>query len=355
MCYFCQVNSLSGLIYSVMIKRECDYSLLHHNTFGVDVKAATFIEFESQYELEEIIKSGIQQPCFVIGGGSNLLFMGDYCGTILHSAIKDIKILEETDSEVLVRVGSGVTLDNFIDYSIQMGWQGLENLSAIPGEVGASAVQNVGAYGVEAGNLIERVEAVGLQDGDLFSFTAEECSFAYRDSFFKKAGKNRYVITYVTYRLRKLPDAKYSLEYGNLRNMVVNAGDVTPQSIREAVKDIRSAKLPDTSVLGSAGSFFMNPVITSQHAASLLKEYPAMPQYDTADGGKKLSAAWLIDRCGWKEKRMGDVGVYCHQPLVIVNHGDATGKEIYNYSQLIADSVKEKFGVDIQREVNIIE
>lgn len=338
-----------------MIKKESSYSLLQHNTFGIDVKTAKFVEFDSTEELVAVIKGGIGEPHFVIGAGSNLLFMNDYKGTILHSNITDISVVGETEEQIFVRVGSGVVLDDFIAYSVSQGWQGLENLSAIPGEVGASAVQNVGAYGVEAGDFIVKVEAVELDAACECTFTKEDCSFSYRNSIFKTLQKNRCVITHVTYGLRKASHAEYNLKYGNLRASVEALGELSAANIREAVISIRAQKLPDTALLGSAGSFFMNPVVDCDKAASLLALYSDMPQYDTAEGKKKLSAAWLIDQCGWKEKRMGCVGVYHCQPLVIVNHGGANGKDIYDYSQLIVDSVKERFGVELVREVNVIE
>lgn len=336
-----------------MLDRYSLYPLLRHNTFGIDVRAAQFVEFDSEEELVSLIMGGLQSPLLTIGAGSNLLFMGDFKGTILHSRIFGAEVVAESDSNVLLRVGSGMNWDNLVAYTVEMGWQGLENLSIIPGEVGASAVQNVGAYGVEAGDFIERVDAIALCDGSKRCFSREECRYSYRNSIFKMEEKDKYVITYVTYRLRKKPE--YLLDYANLRELVAAKGSLTPATLREVIKDVRSAKLPDVSELGSAGSFFMNPVVSREHAAELALQYPQMPQYDTADGRKKLSAAWLIDTCGWKGKKVGNVGVYKSQPLVIVNYGGATGEEILNFSMQIVTSVKEKFGVTLVREVNVIE
>ena len=324
-----------------------------HNTFGLNVKAAQFIEFETEEELYDVIKAGLSSPVLVIGAGSNLLFLNDYKGTVLHSAIMGVTVVEKTDEHLLLRVGSGMQWDSLVEYTIQNGWQGLENLSAIPGEVGASAVQNVGAYGVEAGDLIEQVEAVSLSDGGKRRFTHDECRFSYRNSIFKAEKKNKYVVTYVTYRLRKIPE--YRLDYGNLRSVIGDGNEVSAATIRKAVQEIRQAKLPDPAVIGSAGSFFMNPIVSDEHAKKLLQTYPQMPHYATADGRTKLSAAWLIDQCGWKNRQQGPVGVYKHQPLVIVNHGGATGQEILDYSMQICHSVEEKFGVTLSREVNVIE
>lgn len=324
-----------------------------HNTFGLNVKAAQFIEFETEEELCDVIRPGLSSPVLVIGAGSNLLFLNDYKGTVLHSAIMGVTVVEETDEHLLLRVGSGMQWDSLVEYTIQNGWQGLENLSAIPGEVGASAVQNVGAYGVEAGDLIEQVEAVSLSDGGKRRFTHDECRFSYRNSIFKAEEKNKYVVTYVTYRLRKIPE--YRLDYGNLRSVIGDGNKLSVATIRKAVQEIRQAKLPDPAVIGSAGSFFMNPIVSDEHAKKLLQTYPQMPHYATADGRTKLSAAWLIDQCGWKNRQQGPVGVYKHQPLVIVNHGGATGQEILEYSMQICHSVEEKFGVTLSREVNVIE
>lgn len=336
-----------------MLNRYSLYSLLPHNTFGIDVKAAQFVEFDSEEELVNLIHSGISLPVLTIGAGSNLLFINDYKGTVLHSRILGVEVVSESENDLLLRVGSGMNWDNLVAYTVEMGWQGLENLSVIPGEVGASAIQNVGAYGVEAGDCIECVDAISLSDGSKRCFLNYECCYSYRNSIFKMEEKGKYVITYVTYRLRKNPE--YTLDYANLREMVAEKGTPTPALIREVIKEIRSAKLPDPAVLGSAGSYFMNPVVSQEHAKELAMLYPQMPQYDTADGKKKLSAAWLIDACGWKGKKVGAVGVYHKQPLVIVNHGGATGQEILDFSSQIVASVKEKFGVTLVREVNVIE
>ena len=336
-----------------MIRRYSLHSMQPHNTFGLNVKAAQFIEFESETELNEIINAGNLSSVLVIGAGSNLLFLNDYRGTVLHSCISGVEIIADNEHDVLLRVGSGMQWDTFVAYTIENGWQGLENLSAIPGEVGASAVQNVGAYGVGVGEFIQRVDTVSLIDGSKRCFSHDECCFSYRNSIFKMEEKNKNVITFVTFRLRKRPE--FSLDYGNLRSKVEEYGAVTAASIRRVIKDIRATKLPDPAVLGSAGSFFMNPVVSNEHAVELKRIYENIPCYATADGKTKLSAAWLIDSCGWKEKKQGNVGVYKNQPLVIVNYGDATGNEILEYSKLICNSVKEKFGVTLSREVNVIE
>ena len=334
-----------------MIYRYSDYSLLPFNTFGIEVKAANFFEFESEEELLELVAEGINSPLLVIGGGSNLLFLKDFDGTILHSRISGVEVVVESEENVFLRVGSGMKWDDLVKYTIEQGWQGLENLSAIPGEVGASAVQNIGAYGVEAGEFIERVDTISLADGTKHCFSQSDCNFAYRDSIFKREAKGLYVVTYVTFRLRKKPE--YKVTYGNLRQRVEQLGGLSPANISQAVREIRDAKLPNPEELGNAGSFFMNPVVEPSVAETLLKEYPEMPQYK-ADGGIKLSAAWLIEQCGWKGKRIGNVGAYQNQALVLVNYGGATGQEVIELSDAISIAVKDKFGVQLNKEVNAI-
>lgn len=335
-----------------MIKEYISYPLLQHNTFGIDVKAERFVEFSSEEELAALLRGGVQPPLLVIGGGSNLLFMNDFKGTILHSAIEGFEVVEENENVVLLRVGSGVNWDTLVDFTVQKGWQGLENLSAIPGEVGASAVQNVGAYGVEAGELIHCVEALSVADGSKRVFSQSDCRFAYRRSIFKEEEKGKNIITFVTYSLKKQGELK--LSYGNIRERVEALGGATPCNVRKAVCEVRAAKLPSPSEMGSAGSFFMNPVVSVEKAAALSAEYPAMPQY-SVEGGVKLSAGWLIEQCGWKDTPHERAGVYKHQALVLVNLGGATGADILRFARAVCESVQARFGVELNMEVNVIE
>ena len=335
-----------------MIKQFDTYSLLRHNTFGIEAKAARFVEFASVDELVAFLGSGFSGKSLVIGGGSNLLFVGDFDGTVFHSAIMDIEVAQETATDVLLRVGSGVNWDALVAYTVEKGWSGLENLSLIPGEVGASAVQNVGAYGVEAGDLIEKVDTIRIADAVACTFTKADCDFAYRHSIFKTTEKGRHIVTYVTYRLKK--DAEFKLSYGNLNDKVAELGGATLANVRRAVCKIREAKLPNPQQVGSAGSFFMNPVVAADKAAQLKGEYPAMPQYPLPCGDVKLSAGWLIEQCGWKQTPHEHVGVYKHQALVVVNLGGATGSDVLDFASAVVASVKEKFGVSLNMEVNVI-
>lgn len=323
-----------------------------HNTFGIDAKAARYIDFSTEVELAALLqKREPGAPLLVIGGGSNLLFVDDFKGTVLHSSISDISVVAEDDENVHLRVGSGVNWDSLVEYTVNNGWCGLENLSLIPGEVGASAVQNVGAYGVEAGDLIVKVEAHSIENGDKYTFSNEDCDYGYRTSLFKQEAKGKFVITYVTYRLKK--SAEFKLGYGNLKERVDALGGATLANVRRAVCEIRTEKLPDPLVIGSAGSFFMNPIVSVQKAADLAGKYPTMPQYKVADG-VKLSAGWLIEQCGWKNTPHERVGVYKNQALVVVNRGGATGADVLAFATAVCSSVEERFGVELKMEVNVI-
>jgi len=332
-----------------------DYPLLLHNTFGMDVKAAFFIEYGSVEELKEVLRMPeVKEGRWLhIGGGSNLLFTGDYPGAVLHSAIKGHEIVKENGEEVIVRVGAGEVWDDFVAYTVAQGWYGAENLSLIPGEVGASAVQNIGAYGVEAKDLITEVEAVDVNTGEERVFKNEECGYAYRESVFKLSLKRRYVLIHVSFRLKKTPS--YQLDYGYVRAELEKRGcGLTLENVRQTIIDIRNAKLPDPKIQGNAGSFFMNPMVSRSQFEALLAQYPQMPHYEVDARRVKIPAAWMIDQCGWKGKQLGRAGVHDKQALVLVNLGGATGKEIIRLSEEIQKSVSDKFGVLILPEVNFI-
>lgn len=331
-----------------------DYSLLPHNTFGMDVKASVFIEYASVEELKEVLSLYVKDNQWLhIGKGSNLLFTGDFSGIILHSAIKGYEVIHEDTNEVVVRVGAGEVWDDFVAMTVENEWYGAENLSLIPGEVGASAVQNIGAYGVEAKDLIVGVEAIEVSTGKESIFKNEECGYAYRESVFKSSLKYQYLVTHVSYRLKKTPC--YHLDYGNIRlELEKQKARLTLANVRQAIISIREAKLPDPKLQGNAGSFFMNPVISRKHFEALLVDYPLMPHYEVDAESIKIPAAWMIDQCGWKGKRLGRAGVHDKQALVLVNLGGAVGTEVIALSEAIQKSVYEKFGINILPEVNFI-
>lgn len=281
------------------------------------------------------------------------MFLSDYPGLVLHSSVKGVETVAETDERVELRVGSGVVWDDFVAYTVKKGLYGAENLSLIPGEVGASAVQNIGAYGVEVKDLVVSVDAVDAATGKKRRFTREECRYAYRDSIFKKELKGRYFVTYVTYRLSKLP--VFHLDYGNVRAELEKDGmEPTLANVRRVIAAIRSNKLPDPKVTGNAGSFFMNPVVSQEQFDRLQAEYSEMPSYRLDGNRVKIPAGWLIERCGWKGKALGPAAVHDRQALVLVNRGGATGRDVLRLADEVARSVKERFGIEISPEVNLI-
>lgn len=337
------------------MKKIKDCSLLPHHTFGMDVKASLFVEYDSVAELQSVLsdKDVMTGSWLHIGGGSNLLFKGNYAGTVLHSVIRGYEVVAENEREIEVRAGAGEVWDDFVAYTVKNDWYGAENLSWIPGEVGASAVQNIGAYGVEAKDLIVSVETVEVETGKERIFAKEECRYAYRESIFKKELKGKYIVTYVTYRLSKRPI--FNLEYGNVRGELEKRGDeVTLENVRKVIIAVREAKLPDPKVQGNAGSFFMNPMIPRKQFEKLQRQYPDMPHYEVDGDRVKIPAAWMIDRCGWKGRQVGRAGVHSRQALVLVNCGGATGDEVISLAGQIQESVFQKFGIILSPEVNYI-
>ena len=302
---------------------------------------------------EELISQlqDIEKPVLMIGGGSNLLFMGDFNGTVIHSTISTIEVLGHTGDNVHVKVGAGVVWDDFVAWCAVNGLWGVENLSAIPGEVGASAVQNIGAYGVEAKDVIDTVQTICLEDGSERDFSNAECKYAYRQSIFKNELKGQYAVAYVIFKLSRKPQPK--LGYGALGQEVERLGGPTLNNIRQAVISIRDSKLPDPKILGNAGSFFMNPVVTEQEFNIIRNNHPDVPSYP-APGGIKVPAGWLIEKCGWKGRSLGPAAVYDKQALVLVNKGGATGADIKRLADTIIGDVKKKFGITLCTEVNYI-
>lgn len=318
---------------------------------GIDAMADCLVEWSSPEELKAVLDD-LERPLLAIGQGSNLVFMDDFHGTVLVSAIRDIDILYQGSDSVLVKVGSGYIWDDFVTYAVLNGWWGIENLAAIPGQVGASAVQNIGAYGEESSDCIESIMAVSLEDGSIREFSKEECNYAYRQSIFKNELKGRYAISHVLFRLSLKPAPK--LSYGNLSQKVEAMGGPTLKNISSAVREIRAEKLPDPAVLGNSGSFFMNPVIPSARYEELLKSFPDMPSYPAENGMTKVPAGWLIEHAGWKGRSLGPAAVYEKQALVLVNKGGATGQDILALANAITDSVKEKYGISLNPEANLI-
>ncbi len=332
------------------------YSLLHHNTFGIDAKCRDFREYTSEEELRKLLAELRGERMLHIGGGSNLLFVNEYFdGCVLHSKINDLTELKRDENHVFLRVGAGCCWDDFVDYCVKHGYYGIENLSLIPGEVGASAVQNIGAYGVEACQCIDTVETIEVATGEKRTFSNDECAYSYRNSVFKNALKGQYIVTYVVYRLSLTfqPD----LEYGAIRRMISEQGispeKLTAQLLRDTIIKIRREKLPDPADVGSAGSFFMNPVVDVETYSLLAEKYPDMPHYDV-DGGVKIPAGWMIEKCGWKGKNLGRAGVYPKQALVLVNNGGATGQDIVNLCNAIIADVQRTFGIQLHPEANFI-
>lgn len=323
------------------------------NTFGFNVKAATFVEYGSVEELRKLIDDGcIKFPFLHIGQGSNLLFVGDYKGTVLHSCIDGVEVMAEDEDSVSVRVGAGVVWDDFVACCVERGWYGAENLSLIPGEVGASAVQNIGAYGVEVKDLISSVETINIQ-GDERVYQSDECEYAYRKSLFKQPEMKSVFVTYVNFQLSK--KEHYTLDYGTIRQELAKYPVVDLKTLRKVIIDIRESKLPDPKVLGNAGSFFMNPIVSRARFEELLRQYPAMPHYDVDADRVKIPAGWMIDQCGWKGKALGLAAVHDKQALVLVNLGGAEGKDVVALSDAVRASVKAKFGIEIYPEVCLIE
>ena len=333
------------------------YSLLPHNTFGIQANCDRFIDMETDDDVMKLkdMLDDKDMPLLIIGRGSNLLLTDDYHATVLHCSIKGKTIVKEDGNSVLLRCGAGEEWDSIVDYCVAHDWQGIENLSLIPGEVGASAVQNIGAYGTEVKEIIHSIEAVEISTGKKHTFSNEQCEYSYRQSKFKNEWKDRFIITHVTYRLEKSTDYIPKVDYGNIKSELERKGISLPtmKDIRDVVISIRKDKLPDPEVEGNAGSFFMNPIVEKATFMNLLEQYPDMPHYNVDSEREKIPAGWMIDQCGWKGKTLGKAGVHDRQALVLVNRGGATGKDILHLCNTIRNDVRQKFGIDIHPEVNI--
>ena len=330
-------------------------SLKPFTTFGIDQKAKYFTRVGTLSELKAALLAAKEQqlPVFILGGGSNILLTRDIDALVIKLEIKGINLVKEEGDQLWVEVGAGEMWHELVLHSITQDWAGLENLSLIPGTVGASPMQNIGAYGVEIKDVFDSLQAMHRETLEMHSFDAEACQFGYRESVFKQTLKDQYVITSVTFRLCKTP--KFHLEYGAIREVLAANGIEQPsiRSISDAVIQIRQSKLPDPKEIGNAGSFFKNPTIANAQFDALKAEYPSIPGYPSAEG-VKVAAGWLIEHAGWKGKRIGDVGVHAKQALVLVNYGGGSGEELKSLSEQIQASVFEKFGINLQPEVNFI-
>lgn len=329
-------------------------SLKKLNTFSLDYTAESIIEIVSEEEAQTLFRDPAQlkKPLLILGGGSNILFTSDFTGTIIKPCITGIYIESEDKEYAVISAGAGVKWDDLVEWCVERDYCGLENLALIPGNVGATPVQNIGAYGVEVKDFIEGVNTVSIADGSAKYFTNKECYFGYRTSIFKEKLKGKYLITRVFYKVTKTFTPK--LEYGSLKEEVEKTGAVNLRNIRNSVVSIRKSKLPDPDIIGNAGSFFKNPVVRIGLSERLKELYPTMPFYTDSPGYVKLAAGWLIEQCGWKGTRRGDAGVHDKQALVLVNYGNASGNEIYMLSEEIRKSVKEKFGVTLEREAEVV-
>nr|WP_294794277.1 UDP-N-acetylmuramate dehydrogenase [uncultured Mucilaginibacter sp.] len=338
-----------------MLQIQENVSLKNFNTFGVDVNARFFVEINHEDDLVELFMDPQWQHTrrLVMGGGSNMLLINDFDGLVIRLNIRGIEH-RINHNEVFVEAGAGEVWNDLVNYAVKHDFAGLENLSLIPGSVGASPIQNIGAYGVELKDVFESCKAFEIATGKFKTFTKADCKFGYRESVFKDELKEQFIITSVKFHLSLIPNL--NLKYGAIEQELAYRGITQPniKDVSQVVSHIRVAKLPDPSTIGNAGSFFKNPVITADEFAPILINRPDVVHYPAGEGLVKLAAGWLIEQCGWKGKVVGNTGTWKNQALVLVNHGGATGQEVYNFSSQIIDSVYTKFGVALQREVNII-
>jgi len=329
-------------------------SLKEYNTFGINVNAKRFVSITSVYQLQQLLKE--EKDIFLISGGSNMLLTQDIDTLVVHIDIKGISIDRENHDDIHLTVNAGENWHEFVLWCVSQNYGGLENLSLIPGNVGTCPIQNIGAYGVEVKDTITKVEAIEIQTGKLVSFSAEECQFGYRNSIFKNEAKGKYILTSVSFKLTK-NNHKLNTSYGAIESELSSKGITNPtiKDISDAVIAIRQSKLPDPKKIGNSGSFFKNPVISIEHFETLQKKYPNIPSYVISDTEIKVPAGWLIEQSGFKGKRFGDYGVHEKQALVLVNYGDASGKEIYELAQKIQHTIKDTFDINLEIEVNIIQ
>lgn len=332
---------------------QSNVSLKKYNTFGIDVKADFFYKIKSIKELQEVLLE-VKSPLFILGGGSNILLTKDVKSCVLKNELRGISIVEDAKNEVLVAVRSGENWHRFVLWCIDKGLGGIENLSLIPGTVGAAPIQNIGAYGVELQDVFVKLEALSLKTGELKVFTKEDCRFGYRESIFKQELKGEYFITKVFILLKKEPDI--NIRYGAIQEVLQSKNIQYPtiKDVSDAVISIRQSKLPDPKVLGNSGSFFKNPTLPKTEFLELQKKFPDIVFYELPEKKVKIPAGWLIEKAGWKGKKIGNTGSHAHQSLVLVNYGNATGEEVKKLSDDIISSISEMFGIQLSREVNIV-
>ena len=331
-----------------------DLSLKDYNTFGIDVRAALFARTENSEQLTRLLEeydTG-DLPFLVLGEGSNILFKNDFEGLVLNPRFRGIELIENDTRQVLVRVGAGENWDSWVQHATEQGWFGLENLSLIPGSVGSAPIQNIGAYGVEMKDCFAWLEAWDLQKKKSVRLNGEDCKFGYRSSIFKTDARGRYIITHVAFRLNRASDLKRG--YGPVKAALSAAGGSTPMDLRNVIISIRNQKLPDPEVYGNAGSFFKNPLVDRTIFKCIRVDFPDIPNYPDTENRVKIPAAWLIEKAGWKGKRKRNTGTWPSQPLVIVNYGGATGQEIFDFSEQIRNDIDKKFGIYLEREVNVV-
>ncbi|MGI6342384.1 MAG: UDP-N-acetylmuramate dehydrogenase [Bacteroidales bacterium] len=341
-----------------MITLAENINLKNYNTFNLDYTTRYFFSVSNREQISELINHRVldnfSAKLFILSGGSNILLTNNFDGLMLHMNTKGSKILNKTDKNVFVKVEAGEVWHDFVTWAVNNGYGGIENLALIPGKVGASPIQNIGAYGVEVKDVIEEVEFLNLNTLKIEVIGKSDCDFAYRSSIFKTKLKGQFIITSVTFKLNL--NSAVNTSYGNINERLSRQGITNPniKDVYNAVIAIRQEKLPDTNVLGSAGSFFKNPIIDNEHLQKLLEKYPNMPYYKQGDDTSKLAAAWLIDTCGFKGKRFGNVGVYDKQALILVHYGNAQGSDIVNLAENIVNTVYDRFNVKLSPEVNII-
>ena len=333
-------------------------SLKTSNTFRIEALARYFAVFTDKNQLQELLGSAAAgtsaRGILVLGGGSNMLLTGNYDGLVMKNEIKGIEVVGEDDEHVFVKAGAGENWHQFVQFCVRNNYAGVENLSLIPGNIGASPMQNIGAYGIEIKDVFHQLEAFHVKEKVSRTFSLADCAFGYRESVFKNKYKGQFVITSVTYKLYKQP--RFNTSYGAIQQELEKMGvsQLSIQAIAQAVINIRSSKLPDPGEVGNAGSFFKNPQVPNKQFKEIIDLYPSIPSFPVDGEQVKIPAGWLIEQCGWKGYRKGDAGCYPKQALVLVNYGAATGRDIYELSEMIAQSVKNKFGIELEREVNII-